>query len=42
MPHQVPAEDGDAAAGWEVPMHDIKPVTSLHIDVHNDLLWTGE
>jgi hypothetical protein len=41
IPDQVPTEDSDAAPGWEVPLRDVKSVTSVHVDVHNDLLWTG-
>jgi hypothetical protein len=41
IPDQVATEDSDAAAGWEVPLQDVKTVTSVHVDVHNDLLWTG-
>lgn len=38
---QIPTEDSDAAPGWEVPLRDVKSVISVHVDVHNDLLWTG-
>jgi hypothetical protein len=41
IPDQVATEDSDAAPGWEVPLRDVKGVTSVHVDVHNDLLWTG-
>lgn len=41
MPQRIATEDTDAAPGLEVPAHGVKPVTCLHVELHNNLLWTG-
>ena len=42
VPSSVESEDPDAAAAFEVPAQPgDRAVTSLHVDLQNELLWLG-